>query len=99
MSRRRSLRGRSDPVAVTATKDYPMVRAARAHLEDRLVLVGPRPVDDLDELQLLGLGPQLLGRDPARGGLEVRPVPAAVARRRGGEVVVDPRQRAVEGGP
>ena len=90
--------GGVDPVAVAATEDHAVALAAGADVEDGLVLVGPGPVDDLDQRELLRLGAELLGADPARGGLEVRAVPAAVARRGGGEVVVDLRQRALERG-
>src|SRR3954453_1798335 len=89
----------ADPAAVAAAEHDAMAGAGRADLEDGLVLLGARPADDLDQLQLLGLGAELLGRDPACGGLEVRAVPAAVAGRRRGEVVIDLRERAVEGRP
>ena len=41
--------GRVDPVAVAATEDDPVAFAAGVDVEDGLVVVGARPVDDLDE--------------------------------------------------
>ena len=87
-----------DPVAVTATEDDAVAVAAGADVEDRLVVVGPGLVDHLDQRELLRLGAEALGADPARGGLEVLAVPAAVARRGGGEVALDLRQPALERG-
>ncbi len=79
--RRGRPRGRSDPVAVAAAEDHPMARPSGAHVEHGLVILGAGAVDDLDELELLRLGAELLGRDPARRGLEQLAVPAAVGGR------------------
>ena len=66
--------------------------------EDGLVVVGAGLVDHLDERQFLRLMSEALGRDPARGGLEVLAVPAAVQRRGGGQVALDLREPALERG-
>ena len=97
-ARRSCLRLVEHPLAVAAAEDDAWRVAAGLDVEDRLVLVGARAVDDLDERQLVGLGAALLGVDAARGGLEASRVPAAVLGRGGGEVVVDLRERALERG-
>ena len=74
-----------------------VVDALARRAEDRLVLVGAGPVEDLHEQQLGGLGASLVGVDAAGGALERVAVPAAVLRGRIGEVVVgllEPRPEA-----
>ena len=72
--------------------------AAGADVEDRLVLVGARACRSPRPGSAPRARRRAARRDPARGGLEVRAVPAAVARRGRGEVLVDLRQRALERG-
>ena len=79
-----------DPLAVAAAERQLLVAAA----EDRLVLVGARAVEDLDELQLGRLAAALGGVDAARGLLERVAVPAAVLRGGRREVAVDLLERA-----
>ena len=96
--RQRRPRSRVDPVAVAATEDdrwrSPPALTSKTAWSSSV----PGLVDDLDERELLRLGSEALGADAARGGLEVLAVPAAVARRGGGEVAVDLRERALERG-
>ena len=82
------------PLAVATAEREALVAAA----EDRLVLVGARAVEHLDERELRRLGPAaLLGVDAAGGLLERVAVPAAVRGGGRGEVPVDLRERSKAG--
>ena len=84
------------PLAVAASEREALVTAA----EDRLVLVGPGAVEDLDEGELGRLGPAaLLGVDATGGLFERVAIPAPVRGGGCGEVAVDLLERALEGGP
>ena len=88
----------SHPVARTATQHDTLRLAAHMGGEDRLVLVGARLVDDLDEGQLLGVGPEALGDDLSRSSLQDRPIPATITRRSRDEILLHLRERTLERG-
>src|SRR5918999_1771312 len=85
------------PVVAAAAEGQVLVAAAPGHAEHGLVVLGAGRIDDLDQHQLLRLGAVALRRVCAAcGGLEVLARPAAVGGVRGGELLVDPREVAVE---
>ena len=81
-----------DPLAVAAAEGQALV----ADAEDRVVVVGARAVDDLDQVELGGLRAALGRVDPARGGLERVALPAVVFGVGGREVAVDLDEAALE---
>src|ERR671915_759235 len=85
------------PVVAAAAEGQVLVAAARGHAEDRLVVLGARRIDDLDQHQLLRLGAVALRRVCGAGRrLEPLARPASVRRVGGGEVLIDPRETTVE---
>ena len=86
------LAGLQDPLAVAAAEGQALV----ADAEDRVVVVGARAVDDLDQVELGGLRAALGGVDPACGGLERVALPAVVLGVGGREVAVDLGEAALE---
>ena len=86
------------PVAFAATQHDTLRLPAHMGGEDRLVLVGARLVDDLDEGQLLGVGPEALGDDLSRSSLQDRPIPATITRRSRDEILLHLRERTLERG-
>src|SRR4051812_7881961 len=86
------LEGFEDPLAVASAEGQALV----ADAEDRVIVVGARAVDDLDQVEPGGLGAALGGVDAARGGLERVAIPAVVLGMGGREVAVYVSEAAVE---
>ena len=86
------------PVAFAATQHDTLRLPAHMDGEDRLVLVGARLVDDLDEGQVLGVGPEARGDDLSRSSLQDRPIPATITRRSRDEILLHLRERTLERG-
>src|SRR3954454_1932198 len=84
--------GFQDPLAVAAAEGQALV----ADAEDRVIVVGARAVDDLDQVEPGGLRAALGGVDPARGGLERVAIPAVVLGMGGREVAVYVSEAALE---